>query len=46
MNYHLVMTSTISNENAQNFYRKLKYIDAGSLLLPNEPLEIIFIKNI
>ena len=46
MNYDLVMTSTMANENAQNFYRKLKYVDAGSLLLPEEPLEIIFIKNI
>ena len=44
--YELVMTSTLSNENAQHFYRKLGYKDAGSLLLPGEPLEIIFIKGI
>ena len=44
--YELLMTSTLSNEEAQNFYRKLGYKDSGSLLLPNEPLEIIFIKNI
>lgn len=44
--YDLVMTSTLSNENAQHFYRKLGYIDAGSLLLENEPLEIIFTKKL
>ena len=44
--YEFVMTSTLSNEEAQNFYRKLEYKDSGSLLLPNEPLEIIFIKSI
>lgn len=44
--YGLVMTSTLSNENAQHFYRKLKYVDSGSLLLKEEPLEIIFTKEI
>ena len=44
--YKFLMTSTLSNEEAQHFYRKLGYKDSGSLLLPNEPLEIIFIKNI
>lgn len=44
--YEFLMTSTLSNEEAQHFYRKLGYKDAGSLLLPNEPLEIIFIKSI
>ena len=44
--YELVMTSTLSNEQAQHFYRKLRYKDAGSLLLENEPLEIIFTKRI
>lgn len=44
--YELVMTSTLSNEQAQNFYRKLGYKDSGSLLLENEPLEIIFTKRI
>lgn len=46
LGYELVMTSTLSNEGAQHFYRKLGYRDAGSLLLPQEPLEIIFIKSI
>ncbi|HBJ2608163.1 GNAT family N-acetyltransferase [Clostridium botulinum] len=44
--YELVMTSTLSNEQAQHFYRKLRYKDAGSLLLDDEPLEIIFTKSI
>lgn len=44
--YQFVLTSTQSNEDAQFFYRKLGYIDSGSLLLPNEPLEIILYKNL
>lgn len=44
--YNLVMTSTLSNEQAQHFYRKLGYSDCGSLLLEDEPLEIIFSKKI
>lgn len=44
--YDLVMTSTLSNEEAQHFYRKLGYKDSGSLILDNEPLEIIFTKRI
>lgn len=42
--FDLVMTSTLSNEDAQHFYRKLGYRDAGCLLLRNEPLEILFTK--
>lgn len=44
--YNTVMTSTLSNENAQHFYRKLGYEDSGSLILENEALEIIFTKKI
>lgn len=44
--YKMVMTSTQSNEQAQFFYRKNGYIDCGSLLLPDEPLEIIMLKNL
>lgn len=44
--YKTVMTSTQSNERAQFFYRKNGYTDCGSLLLPNEPLEIILLKNL
>jgi len=46
LSFKLLMTSTQANENAQHFYRKLNYKDAGSLLLPDEPLEIIFIKEV
>jgi len=44
--FKMVMTSTLSNENAQHFYRKLKYKDAGCLLLDGEALEIIFTKKL
>lgn len=44
--YKLVMTSTLSSEEAQHFYRKNHYVDAGALLLPGEPLEIIFIREV
>ena len=41
-----VMTSTLSDETAQHFYRKLEYQDCGSLLLPDEALEIFFLKSL
>ena len=41
-----VMTSTLSDETAQHFYRKLEYQDCGSLLLPDEALEILFLKSL
>ncbi len=41
-----VMTSTLADESAQHFYRKLAYIDSGALLLPGEALEILFIKSL
>ncbi len=41
-----VMTSTVSAESAQHFYRKLGYTDAGCLLLPGESAELFFIKQI
>lgn len=44
LGYKLVMTSSQSDEQGQNFYRKLGYTDSGSLLLRKEPLEIIFVK--
>ncbi|KJD44886.1 GNAT family N-acetyltransferase [Paenibacillus terrae] len=44
--FKLVMTSTLANEKAQHFYRKLGYRDAGCLLLENEPLEIILTKKL
>ncbi|HTX79195.1 MAG TPA: GNAT family N-acetyltransferase [Longilinea sp.] len=43
--YSQVMTSTLSNEDAQHFYRKLGYKDCGSLIMPGEPLEILMRKR-
>jgi len=45
-NHKIVLTSTLSSEQAQFFYRKNGYIDCGSLLLPKEPLEIILLKKL
>lgn len=44
--YKLVLTSTLSNEQAQFFYRKNGYTDCGALLLPEEPLEIVLLKRL
>lgn len=41
-----VMTSSLSNERAQHLYRRLGYMDVGSLLMPDEPLEIVFLKRL
>jgi ribosomal protein S18 acetylase RimI-like enzyme len=48
LGYKMVMTSTQANEQAQNYYRKLGYMDRGCLVLDNtpfeQPLEIFMIK--
>jgi GNAT superfamily N-acetyltransferase len=44
--HRTVLTSTLSSESAQHFYRRLGYQDAGCLLLPDEALEILFTKNL
>ena len=41
-----VLTSTLSNEEAQHFYRKLGYKEIGGFKLLEEPFEIIFHKKI
>lgn len=46
MGYEVVLTSTLSSERAQFFYRKHGYVDCGSLILPGEPLEIILRKSL
>lgn len=46
LGYKQVLTSTLSSEGAQFFYRKNGYMDCGSLLLPGEPLEIILRKEL
>ena len=44
--YTRVVTSTLADEPAQHFYRKLAYIDSGALLSPGEALEILFVKEL
>ena len=44
--YRRVLTSTQSNEQAQFFYRRIGYTECGALLLPKEPLEMFFIKEL
>lgn len=48
--YKMLMTSTQVDENAQHFYRKLGYQDAGSLLITvpeyQQPMEMFLIKGI
>ena len=44
--YKMVMTSSQADEKGQHFFRKMEYKDAGSLILPEESLEIFFIKMI
>ncbi len=44
--FRRVLTSTQSDERAQFFYRKIGYSECGALILPNEPLEMIFTKNL
>ena len=41
-----VLTSTVSAETAQHFYRRLGYVDSGVLLLPEEPAELILRKSL
>ncbi|MBW4084334.1 GNAT family N-acetyltransferase [Paenibacillus sp. S150] len=44
--FELVMTSTQADEDAQHFYRRLGYKDAGCLVLDVQPLEILFTKKL
>lgn len=44
--HDLVLTSTMSNERSQHFYRRLGYRDTGALLLPGEPTELILRKSL
>ncbi len=41
-----VMTSTMSSETAQGFYRKLGYTDVGGFVLPGEALELMLYKSL
>lgn len=44
--HRMVLTSTVSAESAQHFYRRLGYVDSGALFLPDEPAELILRKPI
>lgn len=50
MGYKLIMISTSADKNAQHFYRKLGYKDAGCLVADiapfEQPLEIFMVKAI
>ncbi|RVU54335.1 GNAT family N-acetyltransferase [Anaerosphaera multitolerans] len=50
LGYKLVVTSTQIDEDAQHFYRKLGYVEKGSLSFDNTPLEqameVFFLKNL
>lgn len=50
LGYGMIMTSTQVDENAQHFYRKLNYQDAGGLIINipeyKQPMEMFFIKAI
>ena len=41
-----VLTSTLSNEEAQHFYRKIGYKEIGGFLYLEDPLEIMFHKKL
>jgi hypothetical protein len=41
-----VLTSTLADESAQHFYRRLGYVDCGGLLLPGEATEIFLRKDL
>ncbi len=44
--HKFVLTSTQVDEQAQHFYRRIGYIDNGSILLPNQAAELFLIKHI
>jgi len=47
LGYTLVLTSTQSDEQAQHFYRKIGYEDAGCLLINRDgPSEIFLVKRL
>lgn len=49
LGYKIIMTSTQVDEQAQHFYRKLGYKDAGCLILNDiseQPMEMFLIKEI
>ncbi len=43
--HRVLLTSTLSSETSQHFYRKLGYTDIGGFTLPGEPLELLLMKT-
>ncbi len=46
LGYDWILVSTQSDESAQHFYRKLGYCDCGSLIAPNQPIELFLGKRL
>ena len=48
--YGMLLTSTLTDESAQRFYRKLDYKDCGGFVIDipqySQPMEMFFIKSI
>ncbi len=44
--HRVLLTSTLSSETSQHFYRKLGYTDIGGFTLPGEPLELLLMKTL
>ena len=42
LGYDWLLVSTQSDENAQHLYRAIGYADCGSLIAPDQPMEIFF----
>jgi GNAT superfamily N-acetyltransferase len=43
-NHKMIFTSTQSNEDGQNFFRKAGFIDSGGFVIRGAPFELIMIK--
>ena len=46
LGYDMALTSTLSDERGQLFYRKHGYRDCGAMILPSEPAELFFFKEL
>ena len=48
--YGMLLTSTQVDEEAQHFYRKLRYVDCGSLIIDipqyKQPMELFLVKSL
>ncbi|MDE7405913.1 MAG: GNAT family N-acetyltransferase [Clostridiales bacterium] len=46
LGYDWILVSTQSDEDAQHFYRALGYEDCGSLIAPDQPMELFLSKHL